>query len=374
MIEQLAIRRYRCFEDFGVTRLGRVNLVVGRNCAGKTALLEAIETATSPGSQFERLWASVVRRGERFPEEDEYRPGGKAEYDIRHLFHGHRIGIGASFEVSARGPDSTRSLSAKIVGGQGEVVKGSSRLFPRDEFEQEGHPAERIGLLIESSDLPEPAVVPLTYRGGLRRSAVPSLYEFMGHNASGANTTLIATDSLTAHTASQYWKSIALTTDEDLVVEALRVLEPRVHRVAFVGSPREIGPGGRGGLLVLFKGAERALPIGSLGDGMWRMFCIAVGLIRSRNGILLVDEIDTGLHHSTMEAMWWLVLQTAERQNVQVFATTHSSDCVSSLAAICREARPGLASLQRVEAGSAQAVPYTEEEIWAAARHGIEMR
>jgi len=129
-----------------------------------------------------------------------------------------------------------------------------------------------------------------------------------------------------------------------------------------------------GGLLVLTRDAQRPMPIGSLGDGMWRMFCIAVGLVRSRGGVLLVDEIETGLHYSAMEAMWRLVLQTAERLNVQVFATTHSSDCVNSLAGVCRGPSPGHVTLQRVELGEDEGVAYSQDEIWAAAQHGVEMR
>ncbi|HHC24806.1 MAG TPA: ATP-binding protein [Desulfobacterales bacterium] len=43
--------------------------------------------------------------------------------------------------------------------------------------------------------------------------------------------------------------------------------------------------------------------------------------------MLLIDEIDTGLHFTVMENMWRLITQTAKRLDVQVFATTHNSDC-----------------------------------------------
>ena len=57
---------------------------------------------------------------------------------------------------------------------------------------------------------------------------------------------------------------------------------------------------------------------------MRRLLALSLSLIRTEQGILLVDEIDTGLHWTVMEEMWRLVVETARRSSVQVFATTHS--------------------------------------------------
>ena len=87
-----------------------------------------------------------------------------------------------------------------------------------------------------------------------------------------------------------------------------------------------------------------------------------------------MDEIDTGLHYSAMEGMWEMVFDAAMKFDVQVFASTHSSDCIDSLANACRSYSPAIASLQRIEAETNRAVAYTENEIWSAAQHGIETR
>jgi hypothetical protein len=189
----------------------------------------------------------------------------------------------------------------------------------------------------------------------------------------GPAATFITTDSLTAATAAEYWKAIVLTDEEQLVVDALRILDDRIMRLAFVGGSR-YNRGGKGGLLVKYEGADRPIPIGSLGEGMWRLFSIAVALISARGGVLLVDEIDTGLHYTTLEAMWRMVLQASRRLNVQVFATTHSSDCINSLATFCQSPEAARVSLQRMEQGGQMAVGYSMDEIWVAAQHGIETR
>src|SRR6202034_3737992 len=97
---------------------------------------------------------------------------------------------------------------------------------------------------------------------------------------------------------------------------------------------------GRSSIFVKCTGIDERIPIGSMGDGIWCLLGIALHLVATRNGVLLIDEIDTGLHYSVMETMWKLVLKTAERLDIQVFATTHSRDCYEALAAISR-ADPG---------------------------------
>ena len=91
---------------------------------------------------------------------------------------------------------------------------------------------------------------------------------------------------------------------------------------------------------------------------------------------MLVDEIDTGLHHSVMVDMWRLVIETAQRLDIQVFATTHSLDCVDALAQIRRK-YPEIAAevtVHRVEKNAPKTVVYEMDEIVIAAEGHIEVR
>jgi hypothetical protein len=73
--------------------------------------------------------------------------------------------------------------------------------------------------------------------------------------------------------------------------------------------------------------------------------------------------------------MWRMIFDAAKRFDVQVFATTHSHDCVQSLAAICAEADvQNPVTIHRIEAGNPKSIPYIEEEIRVAAEHEIEVR
>ncbi len=172
------------------------------------------------------------------------------------------------------------------------------------------------------------------------------------------------------------WDGIVLTDSEERVLRAIRIVDPRIERIAAVERNSYRDSPARGGFKVRLAGTDLPLPIGSLGDGTWRLLAMAIALSRAGTGVLLIDEIDTGLHYTVMEKMWELIKQTAEELEIQVFATTHSSDCVSSLASICRaDVTDGSdVTIQRIEPEREDAVRFTEAEISVAADRHIEVR
>jgi predicted ATP-dependent endonuclease of OLD family len=160
-------------------------------------------------------------------------------------------------------------------------------------------------------------------------------------------------------------------------MEALRFIEPKIERIAAQASVQGyFGSHYRGGFIAKMHGSSRPVPIGSLGDGIWRMLAMAIAITQCKGGVLLIDEIDTGLHHTVMTDMWKLIYNAAKEWDVQVFATTHSFDCVHSLAKLCVATTDHghNITLQRVEAEKRFAIPYSEEEIITAARENIEVR
>lgn len=200
----------------------------------------------------------------------------------------------------------------------------------------------------------------------------------------------ITATSLTAADAASLFDQIVLTPQEDLVLDAMRLIDPRIDRIAVSGmemnpfisvsgtetSPFIAGIGSKASVLVRLKGFDDRVPIGSMGDGIWRMFGLALAAVRSSGGVLLVDEIDTGLHYTVMRDMWRFLYQCAKKYDVQLVATTHSWDCCRALAAICRDdvSDESDVTISRIEKGREEAVTYTEQEIVAVAERDIEVR
>lgn len=260
-------------------------------------------------------------------------------------------------------------MSIRILKVDPEKAK-ADLLSPANETNAAESP---LRLKIESRVLISP--IRLDGRGGLPLGIARMARQFVVYAEAQASypVQFVSTAGIAAADLVGFWDEAQLAGDEGLVVAMLKAVEPAIEDIRSLASAATAGP--REGFIVRCANESRRLPLGSLGDGVWRMLTLAVVLARCKGGMLLVDEIDTGLHHTVMSDMWRLVFDAAKRLDIQVFATTHSEDCVYSLASICRDdENAGDVTIQRIEAGRAKSVAYSEAEIRAAAEHRIEVR
>jgi predicted ATPase len=374
MIQAIEIKGYRGFSHFEMQNLGNVNLLVGRNNSGKTSVLEMLNLLVSGGGP-DAIWRIVARRGERLYIESSNR-SAEQEYEVGHLFNGHELRAGAHFSVTAKNQSPTRSVKCTVAEYSKDQKEGDPRrnVIVHDDGSLTGP------FFLHMSGIPAPpmAAIPLSRRGGLRPEYLEASRRTQRNALAVDNTQVqyISTESLTFETLAVMWNQISLRPEQDRVVQALRYIEPTVEALAPQISLPNYYIGSRGGFIVKLTGLDQPIPIGSLGDGAWRMLALAIALSRAQGGVLLVDEIDTGMHYTVMADMWKLIAEAAKNQNVQVFATTHSYDCVHSLAAICNTeaSEENAITIQRIDPLKKRAVVFTEAEIRMIAERGIEVR
>lgn len=108
------------------------------------------------------------------------------------------------------------------------------------------------------------------------------------------------------------------------------------------------------------------LPLSMLGDGLHTVVSIALTIMTLRGGVLLLDEFDSAIHYSVMKDVWSIIGDLANTYNCQIFAATHSRECIAAAAEGLSEAS-GLDDLQyiRLETynDTNQAVMYTGSEL-----------
>ena len=381
MLKSLTLENYRGFHRFELHDLGRVNLIVGTNNAGKTSVLEAVHILEALG-EFGPIWSTLSRRGEDFFEESE---ASRTRYiDVRRLFHGHEAIVDSRLSLNAETDQGHDQFTALITEPTPDEQADASPLLENFEPESVSElPPLATALALRwkntQTKADVSATVDMTRRGGIASNAVRNLAR--GTESQRIPIRLITASSLSPDTVGELFDQVVLTPDEDFVTEALRIIEPSIERIASTGTDRGRPTysrtiGYRGGLFVRCSSIGDRIPIGTMGDGIWRLLGLALALARTEGGILLVDEIDTGLHYEVMENMWKLVNETAKRHNIQVFATTHSRDCYESLAAVCRDSvsENSEVTIQRVERGKTRSTAYSEQEIIAAAQRGMEVR
>ena len=121
---------------------------------------------------------------------------------------------------------------------------------------------------------------------------------------------------------------------------------------------------------------DEPLPLYSLGDGMLRTLGIALALVNAKDGLLLIDEFENGLYYTVQPELWRFIFQVARRLNVQVFATTHSWDCIEAFqkAAGVDQEDEGLLIRLESKKGEITAMLYDKQELGIATREQIEVR
>ena len=70
--------------------------------------------------------------------------------------------------------------------------------------------------------------------------------------------------------------------------------------------------------------------LSEFGDGVRHFLNIILVLLSNRDTTVFLDEIDNGIHHSLFDRLWEIILTISKEQNIQVFATTHSQECIES--------------------------------------------
>jgi ABC-type branched-subunit amino acid transport system ATPase component len=358
--------------------LGRINLLVGTNNCGKTSALEAVHFLMRASEPWV-LWSTLSRRGEDLPAP---RASRNRTMDVSHLFEGHELEFGSTFVISGLDDGQNLKFTANIVAPPtpGVTSTPQSPSFQQDIFDSVSVlPAARSGLAIELQwSGSEAIILPLTQGGGLDIDRIGARARLKKTERDDVRAVeFITTAALNEEETISALEEIVLTDNEDILIRALRSVEPGIERIAPVGSARRYGElGGRGGVAVKLSGTKSRIPLGSMGDGMWRMLGIALSLVRAKGGVLLIDEIDTGLHYTVMEQMWRLVHDAAKRLDVQVFAATHSRDCYQSLATIVQDEQPPKPeiTIQRIERGNPCTVAFTDDEIKIAAEARVEVR
>ncbi|MGD1711968.1 AAA family ATPase [Dapis sp. BLCC M172] len=381
MLKSLTINNFRCFQSFELQQLSRVNLLVGMNNSGKTSILEAIQLLYSV-YQPETLHKIMSYRGEFLLKE------GSRQLDIRHLFYGREISLGSEFSLVGTNDKYQESLVGSIqVDSPNELYEQKNLLDSSEGFSSEFDNSEEISVeLYQLEDI----FFDLDWKKeevSIRRRLSPDGGIDIRIPRSSRITTkaviksqFITPLSLDIDEITQLFDEIVLTPEEILTLEALQIIEPKIERIASIG-PEKYGSNirivrGRSGFIVKVSDQEKPIPIGSMGEGIWRILALAIALVSAQGGVLLVDEIDTGLHFSTMSDMWKLIWKTAKKLDVQVFATTHNSDCWSSLADVIKseDLEGEEITIHRIETDKNSSVVFTEPQIVIAAKREIEVR
>ncbi|KPA11061.1 hypothetical protein MHK_008723, partial [Candidatus Magnetomorum sp. HK-1] len=128
--------------------------------------------------------------------------------------------------------------------------------------------------------------------------------------------------------------------------------------------------------IVRIKGVKERIPIKTMGDGLTRLFHIILALVNAKNGLLLIDEFENGLHWTVLPKIWYAMIKLSKALNVQVIATTHSRDCIKGFNENWKsnENDGSFYRLENEPENGGKIIPYTNEILSDAIESEVEVR
>ncbi len=306
MLTTVEIKAFRCFQDLKVSGLSRVNLIGGKNNSGKTAFLEAILLLATPPAQAaltikesrresvevlkalpERAWDTFFfNRQKHDPIELTAYQDGRVYQEITISFED-AVSQELLIKHGLQDPDFLSTMS------------GAAAL----NFQVSGdRPTKQVSLVASS-------------RG----------FFGFGDQSSSSTIPLIPSGSRTdTKDLTTAYDRARLDDKEADVLQALQILDPAIVDIESfsVGEPT----------LYLTRTGQARLPIAAFGDAVNRIADIILKLINNEHKVMLIDEIENGIHYSSQVDFWRLLIELTKKLNVQIFATTHSLEMIRAFA------------------------------------------
>lgn len=360
MYKSFEIRNFRCFRELTVARLERVNLIAGVNNVGKTALLEAMFLHSGAYNPALVLKVNAFRGIEAVKLE----LARWAEPPWDSLFH--QFDASKSIELVGENAETgRRSLRLRVVREPQDLTK-MARFISYDAGDSQGTPGlsevtQVLELGYEEAEQRGSSYL-IVDRKGIRPEPIPPTPPFPA-SFQGARMRVPFIQE------AERFGNLEIRGQQDVLLRVLQLIEPRLRRLAMVvvaGAPMLHGDVGVG----------RLMPLPVMGEGMVRLATLVLHIGNAPDGVVLVDEIENGLHHSILPKVWRAIGEVAREFNTQVFATTHSRECIVAAHRAFTESEVYDFRLHRLERlkETIRAVTYDREALEAAIETGLEVR
>jgi len=306
MLTSFSVEDFKCFKSLKLTGLSPITLVGGANNAGKTALLESLYlflVRTDPTSIFQLYNMRGLERVD-LKTENAWGPlfrDFQMEHPIRlqaDFDNGNTEGLTICLQKNYKVPESSFALVKATSTISTDVQPPSDAL--KFDYGDLGRTYlmfdPRQGPMLHIERLEMKKATPVAFYGS---RGVPS-----------------------GHEQAQMFGSLDQQGKIGNIIEALRLIEPDLDSLSIIPI------GGQSIVHAKLKQVAWKIPITLAGQGMSKMLSLSLFLNTAQGGLVLVDEIENGIHYSCQADVWRAVKRMCDSLNVQLIATTHSYECL----------------------------------------------
>lgn len=355
MLRKFSVRNFRCLRELDIEPLARVNLIVGANNVGKTALLEALYLYFASGRPEAPLRVNHSR-GARGEDADVWE-------ELGWLFHAKQTDTPIEL-LSENGHGQQSALRIRLV----EPVERRLSTAETDGALWTG--AHLLTAAARTTDL---TIEYTDHNGKVDSSRAQLTPEGITVSAPdlrpAGNVVLVLKSPRFSEEHANRYSALAVAGREEELLPSLQALDPRIRRLKLLHPANKP-------LLYVDAGNGQLTPLTYMGEGLGYVLSWQLSILTTENGTVLIDEIEYGLHYSALIDAWKAVGTAARESRVQVFATTHSWECVIAAQNAFAESGDDEFRLHRLERrdGEVVALTYDQEQLATSVEFGFEVR
>ncbi|ACL06559.1 ATP-binding protein [Desulfatibacillum aliphaticivorans] len=303
LLKNLDIGAFRGMKNVRLDDLPPFSVIVGDNNAGKSSVLEAAALLLRPFDLSQ--WFNVARQ----------RDSDLAVVD----------GVWSMFPSKEpldveEGPVQTQHIELKATIGD-EDRNFSARGHASTDLDDEDLPIIALNVECKVDNMRETLA--------FRKSAFATIHRSEGVVSYRCFTITSATHR-SIKTLVEHLSKAVDSGKKGMAVELLQYFDDSVTDLDVSVS------NGRSSVKVSHK--ERGIvDLSSFGDGMRRSAALALALTRANEGVLLIDELEAGIHPAIMPSILGWMLNAARTANVQIIATTHSLEAIDAVISVVKD-------------------------------------
>jgi hypothetical protein len=362
MIRAVHIARYRGIRELAADGFGRVNLVIGRNDCGKTAFMEAVQLAEDAEDAVHRLMLvqrSRLRRAVKSHDFDRF---------WRPIFFDLDAKTGLSIWI-LRDDETRQTLEMR----QGEVLE---EIVTDDDYirNMRGDDGYEIQDLVKTPTWALDLQFTTRNQSQMQQRVVATPTRIKlppASNKSGSAWIASGAGVGVGEDEIRFVSALKQRGQDGNLLELLREVDSRVCSIELLAPGGDVAE-----LFVRLDNGTPMLPVALMGEGFQR--CLELGAAAAAHDwpTMFIDEIENGMHHLVLEPLWRWIATTSRRRDLQVFATTHSEECINAACHAFKDLDDDglrVIRLDRLESGT-RATIYDRALVEAAERTGTEIR
>ena len=308
LLKEIRIRNFRGFDQLEVKEFNQINLLIGKNNSGKSSLLEGIFLLIGMSNPV--LPNNVNRlRGLNIKTADEF----------KFLFHKLKISNKPEFECCFS-DSSTRYLKLNPIFKK-HTKDSSNKKIGGDDLAIDASTAtpSMTGLELEFA-LKQRHNQKKTYKSSLIFNPSEIVHNTNNSYKEEMHAVFITGGSNEANALTRY-SDLVKRKKGDVVLVALQKIDSNIESIHPLPD----------GLFFSYKNIDELIPSNIAGDGVRKYLNIVTTIAEKKNSIVLIDEIENGLHYSAHKSLWESIINISNEFNVQLFITSHNIETLRCL-------------------------------------------